>query len=1072
LKIRPFFPALGLLLLLPSAQAQVYRNLSNARFNTVASGPMQALIVDVPDASDANAVRQAVAAQVNAARQARDRVLSKEIEYMRRVYKRELTPAIPDIVIIRQAGRLALPPIGRTRADNELTFNVPLSTAVNDGGWTTTQQSDLVGIINLVYPTLKSVYGSPSWSGTVKVTNGDNLPTSISDRYAFSGGIYNVSTGEIIFRKFQSTQSTILALTQMMAIAFHGPASISYDAWERGMARAATLVTVDGLVRGGQLSGVDVSDPLWSALDRYDLLNQPPLGNDRFLPVSQANTPFPDSSIGFILFPRLEMSGSAWLKVATEDPSFFKTFNALYYAAFASDNGIKNRIPDLKNLAKQALATDGISTVENMDFMDWYQRQFILDTSVSPGTKLYAWEAPLRPDPTAAPPSDDAFGYGFTLIYYLTAFDAQGNSNEIPLSGTAYPVYWDYNFQNRLSLGLSYDQVLIGRPAPGEGSVAPIFFNALGGDTTLEGRMRVAVDFPINIENVRLYTAPRSMGKQKQPTQDDPNPPLTFNNFWGAVVGVDTGKIHIEADGIVGTTLDVQQGAFGGRIDPTLFSRPRKATVILTDTNGVELARRRVNTGYNEYSAVLYVSDPVQSATATLPSGPAMISFPILPLKPKAADALLNPTNDQPLFNDGSLLLAQWKQSIPGYMLYPTMDPIQPGRGYWSNLAQATPVKIYGRLAAADQDFSTGLIFGWNQIGNPYTTAVTAGDLQFEYHTDIRDTGDLAGAIQKGWIGQNVPSIGIVAIWTYVPASGYVPVQSADLLAPWQGYWIRVVVSEGLTLAFPNPSGRSRAVRIAPKTRAVAAAPQGWAIPLVVRGPDGLGATAYLGQSSQAKTEYDPQMDALRPPDFSRAVPSIAFKHPDWGANAGDYFSDIHKTGTSDPWEITVYAPQPDKTYTLTWPNLKAMPRTTRLVLVDMATGQRQYLQGSSGYSFTPGSAATRKFQVIAEDRVRGSLRIMNVVARPTRAAGGSVQIGFDLSAGATVTTDIRGADGRTIRRLSAGRAASAGTNTLLWDMKNDQAISVPAGSYIVQITAHTPEGDTARAIAPVLVLR
>ena len=73
----------------------------------------------------------------------------------------------------------------------------------------------------------------------------------------------------------------------MIALAFRGPNAISYDAWERGMARAATMVTVrevlpllESIYGAGT---IDVADPLWHALDRYDLLNQPLVGPEPYI---------------------------------------------------------------------------------------------------------------------------------------------------------------------------------------------------------------------------------------------------------------------------------------------------------------------------------------------------------------------------------------------------------------------------------------------------------------------------------------------------------------------------------------------------------------------------------------------------------------------------------------------------------------------------------------------------------------------------------------------------------------------------------------------------------------------
>src|SRR5204862_506716 len=163
------------------------------------------------------------------------------------------------------------------------------------------------------------------------------------------GGIWNASTNEIIFAQYNAAQTKVLNLTQMMALAFRGPNAISYDAWERGMARAATMVTVkevlpllEGLYGAGT---IDVADPLW--------------------PV------------------------------------------------------------------------------------------------------------PLRPDKE----TDDDFAMGVVLVYYRSVIDTGGNSDEVNLSGTSYPIYWDFEFQNRLFLVAQYERVDI---RDGLGTVAPTFFNTIG----------------------------------------------------------------------------------------------------------------------------------------------------------------------------------------------------------------------------------------------------------------------------------------------------------------------------------------------------------------------------------------------------------------------------------------------------------------------------------------------------------------------------------------------------------------------------------------------------------------
>ncbi|MCC6730939.1 MAG: hypothetical protein IT208_16550 [Chthonomonadales bacterium] len=1061
----PLVAALVLALAGPSALAQqTYRNVSNAPFSTVASGPMQALIVDVPAGADHAAVRRAVAARVNRARRARASAVARAVEYMRRTfrYRGELTPAVPDLVLVRRDGRLAPPPAATRGRANTLDFTFPA--AGTEGSWPAAWQADLQAALTVILPELRNVYGEPAWTGTVTLVNGDNLPVGqgITDPNALSGGVFNASTREITFAQYRSAQTTILSLTQMLALAFHGARSISYDAWERGMARAATLVTVRSVlpilrntpsqVFGGSLGDLSVADPLWVALDRYALLNQQPLGNDRFYPVSKTNTEANTAAFPVMLVPRLQMAGSAWLKVAAEDPSFFRTFNGLYYAALATNPALANNVPALRDLAARALANDGTPTVEGMDFQSWYVRQYVLDTSVSPGAKLYAQVSALRPEATA----DDDFAVAVILSYFRTAFDTSGNSDELGLSGTCYPIYWDYNFTSRLFLGAQYERVDI---RDGMGAVAPTFFATIGGEPSLEGRMRVTMDFPVNNENVRLQVAPRSTGKG------------VGNNLWGVVVGADTGTIRMEADGIQSAEIDVRQGAFGSEIDSAIFSQPRRATITFTDSQG-NATSRRVNTGYGEYVVEFHVDDPVQGRTHIFAAGPAMISFPIQPLRPKAAEALLDPTTGQPLFNEGNLLLAQWRQTLTGddkYLRYPTLDPLQPGKGYWSNFGSAVSATVKGRVLTDQSEVSLALLHGWNQIGNPYETAVPIANLQFQYQADNVPV-NLAAAIERGWIvAQAVPTVGQVAVWRWDQTLGYVP---ASTLEPWQGYWIRVLVSEGVTITYPSPATQAARSRAASTRSASAAAPAGWAVPLTVRGPDGVGATAYIGQADGASAGYDAHFDAARPPDFTRAVPSVAMAHPEWGGVAGDYFADIRALNAPATWDVTVSTPAPGKTYTLAWAGVARVPRSLRLLLRDVATGRRQYLNGSSSYAFVSGASATRRFQVTAELRGAAGLRILNLAARASRSPGGAVEIGFDLSAGATVDAQIRGADGRTVRRLGVGRAVSRGANRMLWDLRDDRAIAVPAGVYMVQVTARTPEGEVARVVQPVTVVR
>ncbi|MEP6756397.1 MAG: hypothetical protein ABJA67_12910, partial [Chthonomonadales bacterium] len=472
------------------SQAQQYRNIRNDRFNTVSSGPMGALVVDVAPNATQQQTDKAIADQVRLARQSRATGIQHEIDFLRNQFpwKGKMTAGFGDVVYTRKSGRLVIPTDKVKTRGSDISFVFPISTVANDGGWTQAQQSELVAIKNIMYVALKSVYGDPSWSGSVTVVNDDNTANILSDPNAISGGFYDVAGKNIHFAVYNSTQSKVLGLTQMMAFAFHGPASISYEAWERGMARAATLESVRAALP--QLNAtfgngsVDPADPLWSSLDRYEILNQPALGNDRFFPISKLNGVANTNTFPNMIIPRLSMSGSAWLKCSAESPTFFSNFNQAYYAAFALDATTQNSIPKLRGFAQQALG----GNIEGESFTTWYPKQFVLDTSVSPGAKLYVQASALRPDTGM-----DDFAIAVVIFYYQTTFDNNSNADEANLNGTCFPVYWDYTFGNRLFLAAQYERIDI---RDGIGTVAPTFFNNIGGDPTLNGQMRIAMDFP------------------------------------------------------------------------------------------------------------------------------------------------------------------------------------------------------------------------------------------------------------------------------------------------------------------------------------------------------------------------------------------------------------------------------------------------------------------------------------------------------------------------------------------------------------------------------------------------
>lgn len=1053
--------------------AQTYHNTTNQKFRTVANGPQSALIVDVADPSDLAAVRTAAMNQYRASLAAQSPALKQEIALMRQRHLIGPTQQFDftQAAIVRSNGRLALPVPRLTRGGgppgtNDIKFNFPASPnpVPGDGTWTIAKASELNTLANTILkPELKALLGPPLWSdtpnggiATVTVMNSDPLLGKGDDvigALLVVTAVNNAPVVQILFPTFSDPQTEFLAMAQSMAQAFHGPARVGYDAWEQGMARAATVIAAKDI---GQFSGVTL-DPTngFYYTPYYDLMNQPPLGNNTFTPPTQANGVFNRTTLSGMLIPRLEMSSMAWLKCYIENTSFFKNFNAAYFDAFNANVAIRNDINALRTIAKGVRPT-----VEAQPFDAWYEQQFVLDTSVTPGPKIYAVATPTYPSPAGKDGGAAVF-----LIYYNTVLTADGLGDETNLNATVNPIYWDYTFANSLTLGSASAAIPI---TDGFGAVAPYFTN-IGG--TPADAMRVAMDFPVNREYVRVYFPTGQTG-----TLDAPS------DFSGVFVGVDSGSLSIQFDGAANKSTAVVQGEFGGNGVPSNnFSRD---IFTFTAAGGTPLTYQRNILHRSGTAAPIFkfvAPTPTVTVTHTFQAGPQMISLPVKPLSGDMAKALVAPPQT---LDPNTLLLAQYRQDLATadkYQRYPSMPTYQPGYGLWASFNLNLSSTVKGPSTDVEKDISVPLLFGWNQIGTPYNTTlnVTSADLTFSYLGS--PAVPLSEAISNGWA-----ATGIIG---FSSASGYVDVlTSVDTTVPknameaWKGYWIRVTVTEGLTLTYSNPNNRSaRALKV---SRAVSAPPReigAWSVPLALRDSNGSVSAAVFGQSVRGGETFTSKLDIASPPPFTRgAALGVRFPHADWNTGngvGGDFLSDIRHTGLHSEWNVTVSVPKSQEPYTLTWNGIAAAPKGTRLTLVDKTNGSRTLMNTASSYAFTPSqNETTRQFLIVAEPRMASHLFIRNFTVDQPLAGRGraatSAVIHYELSADAQTSVNIR-LNGSIVRHLTAsGRAASAGVNQIVWDMRDDKGIGMPGGPYLLEINAQTADGERTRSILPIIITR
>ena len=1029
-----------------SAHAQArFGNIVNKKFATVSSGPQGTLFVDVPTTATAAEESKLVGEAARREWAAKSRALNAQVQLLRRAGYFKGTAAIPysSVIAVRKNGRLVTPSLqkktGRAFPGGDLTFKFT--------GFNATTQAFLQQVVNLAYPRIVAVYGQPAQSGEVEIVNVGSFDTSqIPEVQRFAFGGYDVSNNRILLPIFDSADTTAHALLLNMVHAFHGPAVFQYDAWEQGFARAASAI----VARDPAFGFADASaNNQYSLLKFYDLLNQPALGNNTFFPPSQAGISLDgQTGIGKMLAPRLGMSGAAWLKVYIENPAFFRDFNKAYYAAVdpAQSPSLAGNIPALRALAAPLLPNG----VEAQPWSRWYETQYVLDTSVSVGTKLYAFVVPGLIDSTG---KQSAL---IVLVHYRT----QNTGDETLLNGTAFATYFD-STNARINLGGAAEQTAI---SAGEGFITTQSFFTPNSSAT-----RVTMDFHIGNAAARSYL------------------PLGFQGDFQAVV---LGPNNAGTATVTQTTLPpVRNYSSTKTLDSAAFaaalgSGPNDLAVTTVQiTNGGNTQTFRINTGDGAYYAVLksgLSGGGVVTLSKTFPFNtiPQLVSFPVQPLQTSVEAALGLSAQD--------FLLSYWDPTRPVYETVipgqPSVAPLQMGRGYWLkvapvSLAQNTAISVTGAAPPTDTDFTISCPFGWNQVGSPFSGTIDISRVLVQQLQNDAISWDEA-------VTRNLV---LAQPFGFDPATGYQTVSGFDG-TNWKGYWVRVLAPTGVTLLLPGPdSVTTRATKTRAQSVVYNTRPD-WQVRLQVRSsaqnvPFGGVASATLGGTRQKRTRaLDSRFDRELPPSIVPAV-GLGFVRRDGGASAGGrLIGDFRPSpagasvSTRETWDIEAVTPQ-DGTMTLTWDGLGTLARNTRLTLYDKTSGTQTSLRSRSSYTWSGEAGKTRSLQIVAEPALTNPLTINNVQFTRTRAAGGvnggGMVIGYGLTGDAEVSVDVLQLGGRLVRRLAGGRAQTVGQQSVHWDGRAENGSGLPAGTYQITITAKSVDGNqTAQQTRTVTLLR
>jgi flagellar hook assembly protein FlgD len=495
---------------------------------------------------------------------------------------------------------------------------------------------------------------------------------------------------------------------------------------------------------------------------------------------------------------------------------------------------------------------------------------------------------------------------------------------------------------------------------------------------------------------------------------------------------------------------------FNFKIDAVPAGVTYTVSVSKTGFTPTPATRTATVTSNTETKNINFVLAPLH----TFPGQLSMVSAPYDYNAFDVADLLSIPTGDRvpSIFRFG-----RWE--LQSYVFYPNpaASTFRLGKGYFisytpNGAPRNMPLSTLGIAADDTRPFNVPLNAGWNMIGNPFTFAIDWTKVK------VIDNGVVKShdqAVADGAISSVV--YGFVS-GTYV----------LDFrLEPWLGYWVRALRNVTLQIDPTTDRLAGRAANVAGSSRAVLGAGDGWTIRLNAQVGNARDESTMVGVSSRASDAFD-GFKAEKPPVLEGPFVRVSVDHPEWGQNAGEYGVDVRSAGlTTKSWSFSVTSNQPGKPITLTWPDAIASSRKVNLKLTDLSNGQVRDLRSASSYNWTAGQdESIRKFKLEAVAKTGTSdLKVSGLAARqPSRSSG--MNVSYSLNSTADVEIRVLTTSGRAVRSVTGRSSRAAGTHQATWDLKDDKGISMPSGSYLVEVKAQNSDGQSARAVTQVITVR
>jgi hypothetical protein len=345
-------------------------------------------------------------------------------------------------------------------------------------------------------------------------------------------------------------------------------------------------------------------------------------------------------------------------------------------------------------------------------------------------------------------------------------------------------------------------------------------------------------------------------------------------------------------------------------------------------------------------------------------------------------------------------------------------------QAFWLKTSQPLSVcclRPSGYVQVASEEIAVPLGKGWQAIGLPWTYPLPISGLQVEDKNGNRfsfsQASNLVGKVLFRWDGTEYVNVGLQQ-------------GMENTLYPWFGYWIRV--KDDCKLIFPKEPWTVQAKR--------ASNLDGFCLPIKAVFSDGTSEDVYIGIGKEEITSPFPP-----PAPYSQNQKRLSIIK-----NGELLYIDIRKEGGKQEWRLAVKGGA-----TLFFPNLSYLPKGWQAILTD--GDKRYYLKTTSAVKVE----GDKDLKVEIGKGLVTPLLINMVEARSVR---GGVNISWNVNLPCQVKVAIKGAGGRILRDLGM-RTSSSGLNSLFWDGKGQDGRNLPAGIYIIELTARDELNQMIKAI-------